>query len=507
MYLVLLRHGQAEDATDFITDENRKLTEAGIRALRATLPTTFGLLPAQGKITVWTSPLVRARQTADIALAAIEDTCGKKRLTHREPLCSDSLADIEIEDALVELGNYFKRCTASFSEPGDGADLSDDRASKLAQLEDETLVLVGHNPQMGLLAKHLSDNNVHFKKGALACLYFDSDAVLRIMDASADDEMAASLDSSGQVRWFVQGPMYKRWKTLIELEDILKRGFDKVRKEFSRFIDSPEDPDAVHDLRVAIRTLRSLVSFVGPYQKEKQNRKMQEMLRSIVRKLSQLREYDVLIEKAADVDIDLGSPVGELVPPEKLNEQLDRRREKEQGEVLRTLSRRGTEQLKDLDKEFSHITWRSDIEKRGLSLDELNLHFDDMATDFFASYHALDLSDADRTHKVRKRAKQVRYVASKMKPLLGDKAETVTEMKAIQDQLGELCDARVNTRMLGGLVQEGDKLSDVARWQAGKLLVKEQGNEQRILDELAEKRDTAEDGGADAPGEEGTPGE
>src|SRR6476646_3074808 len=65
MILYLIRHGVAVDSgTDGIPDAERPLTSEGIRRMRQN---ARGLKRLNVKIdAVWTSPLVRARQTAEI---------------------------------------------------------------------------------------------------------------------------------------------------------------------------------------------------------------------------------------------------------------------------------------------------------------------------------------------------------------------------------------------------------------------------------------------------------
>lgn len=84
---------------------------------------------------------------------------------------------------------------------------------------------------------------------------------------------------------------------------------------------------------------------------------------------------------------------------------------------------------------------------------------------------SVDFGDHDATHKLRKRAKRVRYVAERFPDLLGDVAERAAkEAKAVQDRLGALCDARVNRTIARGFPTDG--LSEGAR---------------RNLDEIAER--------------------
>ena len=69
MDLILLRHGEAEDAThpgDPAEDAARRLTDDGKTKLSRSLPQLSLLLDDKKQLVIWTSPLVRARETAEI---------------------------------------------------------------------------------------------------------------------------------------------------------------------------------------------------------------------------------------------------------------------------------------------------------------------------------------------------------------------------------------------------------------------------------------------------------
>lgn len=111
-----MRHGRAGDAP---TDEQRELTEAGRRDVVAVARLVRGR--GMGGIPVYTSPLIRARQTA--ALFAEEAGCG--------PVAEvEALASGATLDDLVTLVDRRVRVPA--------------------------VLLVGHMPDLGLLAGYLA---------------------------------------------------------------------------------------------------------------------------------------------------------------------------------------------------------------------------------------------------------------------------------------------------------------------------------------------------------------
>jgi phosphohistidine phosphatase len=132
--LFLVRHGLAEERGDAWPDDTKRpLTEEGMSRLRKAVR---GLARIGVSIdVVLTSPLVRARQTADIVAGGL-----------------DPRPSIVNVDSLAPAGSY---------------------AAVLADLEKHSrkcrLALVGHEPMLGELAARLvgSRHPIEFKKGGV----------------------------------------------------------------------------------------------------------------------------------------------------------------------------------------------------------------------------------------------------------------------------------------------------------------------------------------------------
>lgn len=136
--LFLVRHAIAEDRSATGADFDRALTNEGRKKMRRAAEglERLGVRPAA----LLTSPLVRARQTAEIVSAALGGPAP------------------EVCDAL-----------ASGLDRGELTKLIDERPP------DEDLMLVGHEPDFGeLLAFWLTGSakgfRTHFRKGAVACV-------------------------------------------------------------------------------------------------------------------------------------------------------------------------------------------------------------------------------------------------------------------------------------------------------------------------------------------------
>jgi phosphohistidine phosphatase len=132
MELVLLRHAKAEEESPSLPDEQRELVPKGRKRAQAVALGLEKLLAGEGKVEIWTSPALRSRQTAEI----IADELGGLAVKEHAAIYAGSL------DGLI----------ADWT----GTD------------GDTTIIVVGHEPYLGIWARQLADVTVPFKKCAAA---------------------------------------------------------------------------------------------------------------------------------------------------------------------------------------------------------------------------------------------------------------------------------------------------------------------------------------------------
>lgn len=227
--------------------------------------------------------------------------------------------------------------------------------------------------------------------------------------------------------------------TLAQLQTAMAQVAEAVEGRRDAFFGNPYDPETIHRFRTNIRTLRSLVAFVKPWQNARQNAKTQAILKEVVGHTSRLRELDVL-EKQVRAIPDVSPKLVALCAKEAADERA---------KVLKVLSsKRLTKKLKRALSLAKHIVWKKRYAKHGLPQAVVRERFDAMIVSIRANLDTLDLTDVERTHDVRKRAKRVRYVAEFCEDMLGtDAVDVATNMTAHQDSLGDICDERANIRL------------------------------------------------------------
>ena len=412
--LIVMRHGKALPPTQGQRDEDRSLSEAGVLALRARLPHMLGLLePIEGTSRIWTSPALRACQTSGLLEEALHDL----------PV---SLAKtVEPHDSL-----WRQDVDAFVGELRDG--------------DAEAVFAVGHAPFVEDVVERLAGSTPPFSTGALCCL--------EVRDA---DDGAEGAGLTGRVLWFAQGPRSKDWGTLVSLQEAITATAADVEHYFGAFLAEPDDIENIHRFRTRTRSLRSLIAFIKPWQNRQQNAETQAILKEIVGHTSLLRELDVF-EKQARSNPD-SSP--------KLIKFCKRAAATERTEVLRYFS------SKQVARAFGHamglakhVAWKRRCLRGGLPAKDVRRRFDDLVASVSADLESLRLSDEERTHDVRKRAKRARYVSERFQAVVGaDAAEIAKGMMAHQDDLGDVCDARANVRLIQEFLQRD--LPDVVIWE------------------------------------------
>jgi phosphohistidine phosphatase len=108
MELILMRHGKAEERGSRTQDSERELSAKGREKVTAAARGIMSLLKPGSPVTIWTSPLKRAVQTAEIVAAAIKgvEIFGKEPIAMGDlEALSDDLKEFDREGTLIIIGH------------------------------------------------------------------------------------------------------------------------------------------------------------------------------------------------------------------------------------------------------------------------------------------------------------------------------------------------------------------------------------------------------------------
>lgn len=253
------------------------------------------------------------------------------------------------------------------------------------------------------------------------------------------------------------GPEPKRRSTLPD--DLLFRSDEEAARRLAlkcvaaaraaeRRLDDRFDREALHDFRVGVRRLRSLLRAYRPQLEKAVRKKDRRSLRAIQRATGGGREAEVALEWLTKQHADLEPE--HLAGLNWLSALLLERRRKCADDLdgkVRAKFRRTAEQLEErlaimrsehnLLAEHPHVTFARSL----ANLTEAH------ATDLLVHLgQIMSMDHAEQLHQARITAKRLRYLLEPVRAYASDAQSVVKRSKRLQDVLGDLNDVHVLMR-------------------------------------------------------------
>jgi inorganic triphosphatase YgiF len=231
------------------------------------------------------------------------------------------------------------------------------------------------------------------------------------------------------------------------------------------------DPEGIHQMRVAVRRLRAILSAFGPMLPDEQRRWVSRELRWFADMLGEARNLDVFTA-------DLIAPARDALPfaseLERLAQAAERRRKTAQAAVAKAISStRYTGALLALLRWFDGGDWHlaaapalhEPIETLApVLLDRCRAKAEKRAKHF-------SHQSAKKRHKLRIALKKLRYAAELFAPLYArpETRQFIHRLKKLQDDLGTANDVRVGRDIVASLAGPEQRTTGIAH--AGKHLI------------------------------------
>lgn len=229
---------------------------------------------------------------------------------------------------------------------------------------------------------------------------------------------------------------------------------------------SGEDIEAVHDMRVSIRRMRSLLRLLEAYFKPKAIRPFMRAMRRVARALGAVRDLDVLIDDLtrfqATLDADNRAALQAAI------DLLDAERAAAREDLNDTLDRGDYRRFVENFGEFL-VTPGAGVKPSDDSMPPIQIRhilpaiiYEHMAT-VRAHDSLIDGAANETLHMLRIEFKHLRYLVSPFADIMGTQVKDfVKELKAIQDHLGRLNDVTVAQMRLNDLLSELDEAQAAA---------------------------------------------
>jgi CHAD domain-containing protein len=257
--------------------------------------------------------------------------------------------------------------------------------------------------------------------------------------------------SKPEIRLFPETPVK-------ESATIILRTFLTIARQNEQGIIADSDTEFLHDYRVCLRKIRSVLSLLGGVFDAGESTRLKVELADIMRTTNGLRDLDVYLLKKAEYY--------QLVPPpaheglQILLDELARRRKAEQRQVSTTLQRkqylRRMEGLKQLFAAGANIMSgpQADIPSLLFARRLIMKRYRKVCK----TGRVVDETTPDSSiHQLRIHCKKLRYLMEFFTPLFppAEMKQLIRALKLLQDNLGNFNDYSVQRQFLEKLLQSG----------------------------------------------------
>jgi CHAD domain-containing protein/CYTH domain-containing protein len=238
----------------------------------------------------------------------------------------------------------------------------------------------------------------------------------------------------------------------------------------SQRLDDPDDPEALHDFRVAVRRLRSVLRAWRPQLRKSAGKRHRRALRALQTATGEGRDAEVALEWLSAQRDDLGR--GQRRGHDWLVRRLSQHREASMDQVRERVRLQFEAVEQDLRAHLEHMTVEVNLrepdsaprfgelfaEKTRQSVEELVRLLADVTSP----------DDQDACHQARIACKRLRYLVEPLRPQTEDAVRIVKRCKRLQDVLGDLHDAHVLRAEVASSLEEATleharRLLDLAR--------------------------------------------
>lgn len=230
-----------------------------------------------------------------------------------------------------------------------------------------------------------------------------------------------------------------------ETSRLLALSFLKEAADALERLNDPEDTEALHDFRVGLRRLRSCIRAYRPYLKTSVSKKMRRRVKTLASSTGQARDTEVQIEwlKLQAEHLHARHKAG----LHWLIENLESRKTEDQTASLQKMAKEFERFREKLTAKLSVCEIRLDTQDNrrppsflavsGTLIGQLSSQLKEgLAT-------IQTVADDVAIHQSRISVKRLRYILEPLRKEIAGAKPLVTQLKALQDVLGDLHDAKV----------------------------------------------------------------
>jgi triphosphatase len=231
------------------------------------------------------------------------------------------------------------------------------------------------------------------------------------------------------------------------------------------FLEKPSGPEMVHELRICLRRLRSVLAFLEPLTVTKRRGWYQDELRKLGQKMAMLRGLDVAYASWQQLEINKAEDPNAKT---SLGELLAEKRKQEMNSIVGQF-KAGllTPLLLELWTELLDQNWQQVIAHDHTTKEYVVGSIVSLLKKV-RKEEKVEWTDGKSAHNLRLEIKKIRYVVEVMQPIFGENSRLIEQLAKLQDALGVISDAN-DTEVLIKTLLRG-KSSKAVQVEAGMLI-------------------------------------
>ncbi|MBI4502758.1 MAG: CHAD domain-containing protein [Gemmatimonadetes bacterium] len=245
-------------------------------------------------------------------------------------------------------------------------------------------------------------------------------------------------------------------RTPEEAARLLALAFLKEGADARLRLTNPDDVEALHDFRVAIRRLRSCLRAFRPYLRGSVSKKMRRRIRSLTTATNAARDLEVMVTQMRETSTRLDETGRAGVDWLMGRMQADRADalQRINGEVLAPFDALEPRLRKRLSRFETtvHLVRRSRHPSFGRIVGDLTRRHAGELREHLAAVRGRE--DEEQAHRARISAKRLRYLLEPLTRRRKRAKALVVALKSLQDLLGEIRDTQVMAREITAAVEQ-----------------------------------------------------
>lgn len=221
-------------------------------------------------------------------------------------------------------------------------------------------------------------------------------------------------------------------------------GFLKAAKLQVPHLDNPDEPEALHDFRVALRRLRSCLKAYRDYPECRVGKKRLKSIKALARTTNPPRDSEVMLQWVQGKHDVLDGDARQVL--ERWETRLQQETEQGYADAIAVIRKRFPSLYRKLKRKLKKMRRRASSRQYG---EETLVLLAKLDRELVAQLHQAQHSDKPETlHRARIIGKQVRYLITPLEDDSERVKTAVSECKQFQDLLGDINDAHVRQQAL-----------------------------------------------------------